>query len=73
MLERRRHGACLKVSASHLAGEVVIPLREIEDMAGEAVDVKRYILSRRTTKEKVLQPSNAHVQHGLAFQGHTTS
>lgn len=46
---------CLvEISTCHFAGEVVIPLREIEDMAGEVVDVKRYILARRTTKEKVL-------------------
>ncbi|KAK9808775.1 hypothetical protein WJX72_003363 [[Myrmecia] bisecta] len=35
-------------------GEVVIPLREVEELAAErAVDVRRYTLGRRNTKEKV--------------------
>ena len=35
-------------------GEVVIPLREVEDFAAsKPTDVRRYILGRRNAKEKV--------------------
>lgn len=44
-----------KLGGDAFLGEVVIPLREVEDVArpGSAPDLRRYTLGRRSAKDKV--------------------
>lgn len=42
-----------RLSQDVFLGEVLIPLREVEELANDAAEPRSYILGRRSTKERV--------------------
>lgn len=56
------------MGTDHFLGEIVVPLREVEEVDGglKEADIRRYILGRRSAKDKVgraLHCQDWHCQH----------
>ena len=46
------------MGTDHFLGEIVVPLREVEEVEGslKEADLRRYTLGRRSAKDKVRKP-----------------